>query len=59
MLAVFLVLGIAETVQGIPTTSTKVLGFRIGVGMGGAIAAALVTAAIILVVGVIYYAYRK
>jgi hypothetical protein len=59
MLAVFLVLGIAETVQGIPATSTKDLGFRIGVGMGGAIAAALVTAAIILVVGVIYYAFEN
>ena len=59
MLAVFLVLGIAETVQGIPANSTKDLGFRIGVGMGGAIAAALVTAAIILVVGVIYYAFEN
>jgi len=59
MLAVFLVLGIGETIQGIPATSTKDLGFRIGVGMGGAIAASLVTAAIILLVGVIYYAFEN
>jgi hypothetical protein len=59
MLAVFLVLGIAETIQGMPATSTKDLGFRIGVGIGGAIVSALVTAAIILVVGVIYYAFEN
>src|SRR5215210_7387269 len=56
ILAVFLVQWVGVTIQGIPATSTKDLGFRIGVGMGGAIAASLVTATILLVVGAIYYA---
>jgi len=59
ILAVFLVQWVGVTIQGIPATSTKDLGFRIGVGMGGAIAASLVTATILLVVGTIYYATAR
>ena len=55
MLAVFLVLGIGETIQGIPATSTKDLGFRIGVGMGGAIVITLAVALVILVLGLVYF----
>jgi hypothetical protein len=55
ILAVFLVLGIGETIQGISATSTKDLGFRIGVGIGGAIVAALVVAVLLLLIGGLYY----
>ncbi len=55
MLAVFLVLGIGETIQGIPATSAKDLGFRVGVGMGTAIVTTLVVAALILLLGGVYY----
>jgi len=64
MLAVFLGLGIVEIVQeivqGIPAVlEAKDIGFRIGTGIGRTINATLATAAIILVVGAIYYATAR
>jgi hypothetical protein len=57
ILAVFLVQGIGETIQGIPATSTRDLGFRIGVGMGHSIVITLIDAALILLIGGVYYVY--
>ena len=59
MLAVFVVLGMAETIQGMPAYSTKSVGFQVGIGMGGAIAATLVVGALILLLGGIYYAFEN
>jgi hypothetical protein len=56
MVVVFLVLGIGETVQGMPATSSKSVGFQVGVGMAPAIVAVLVVAALILLLGGVYYA---
>jgi hypothetical protein len=55
MLAVFLVLGIGATIQGIPASSTMDLVSRISVGIGGAIGATLGCAIIILLFGGVYY----
>jgi hypothetical protein len=55
MLAVFLVLGIGETVQGMPTTSGKSVSFQIGFGMAPAIMITLAVAALILLLGGVYY----
>jgi hypothetical protein len=56
MVVVFLVLGVVETVQGMPPASPgKALGFRIGFGMAPALVATLSVAALVLLVGGLYY----
>jgi len=55
MLAVFLDLGIGETVQGMPAASGKSVSFQIGFGMGPAIVITLAVAVLILLLGGVYY----
>lgn len=55
MLAVFLVLGIGETVQGMPNSSGRSVGFQIGFGMGPAIGMTLAVATLILLLAGVYY----
>jgi hypothetical protein len=55
MLAVFLVLGIGETVQGVPAASRRSLSFQIGFGMTPAIVITLAVAVLILLLGEVYY----
>jgi hypothetical protein len=64
MLAVFLVEGVVVTVQEIPAAPAgkdlgDQIGDQIGTGLGWAISALIVTAAIILVAGTIYYAISR
>jgi hypothetical protein len=58
MLAAFLVLGIGATVQGTPASGGTV-SYRIGVGVGGATWAVLGVAALILLLGGVYYATAR
>ena len=53
MLVVFLVLVVAETVQGMPPASSGVIGYRLG--FGGAIPAILGVAVLGLLIGGVYY----
>jgi hypothetical protein len=61
MLVVFLALGIGALVQGMPAAPAGKdlayqLGYQLGAGIGSALAATLAEGAIILVLGVVYYA---
>ena len=47
----FLVLGIGETVQGMPAASGKGVSFQIGFGMAPAMVITLAVAALILLLG--------
>jgi hypothetical protein len=51
MLIMFLVLGIGETVQGMPAASGKGVSFQIGFGMAPAMVITLAVAALILLLG--------
>ena len=55
MVIMFLVLGIGETVQGMPAASGKGVSFQIGFGMAPAIMITLAVAALILLLGGVYY----
>jgi len=55
MLAVFLVLGIGETIQGMPVASGKSIPYQLGFGMGAAIQTTLGGALLILFLGGVYY----
>jgi hypothetical protein len=55
MLTAFLVLGIGETVQGIPVSSGRSVSFQIGYGMAPAIVITLAVAVLILLLGGVYY----
>jgi hypothetical protein len=55
MLAVFLVLGIGETVQGMPAASAKSVSIQIGLGMAPAIVTTLAVAVLILLLGGVYH----
>jgi hypothetical protein len=58
MFAAFLVLGIGATIQGMPASGGTV-SYRIGVGVGGATWAVLGVAALILLLGGVYYATAR
>lgn len=55
MLAVFLVLGIGETVQGMPAASGESVSYQLGFGIVPAIGIMLVVAALLLLIGGVYY----
>jgi hypothetical protein len=55
MLAVFLVLGLGKTVQGMPDSPGRSVSYQIGFGMGPAIGITLAIAALILLLGGVYY----
>jgi hypothetical protein len=55
MLAVFLVLWVGKTVQGMPDSSGRSVSYQIGFGMGPAIGITLAIAALILLLGGVYY----